>query len=288
MLRFRRCVYRERRRLAIFAVLTTLAAFLVYSGDIGQTRGISNAAIAAAATGIGAGLIALGLLLLNPSWRFALESVGISLFLYVVFITRLPGDALRSDAHSLIAFTGFLVLAVLVHHLIYGRWSDRILRLPLAVERTTCLTPLDRDSVWAAVWPKPEMPGAFWDELVETITPRAGDPDALVLFHRLPDGMMMEQEFRMQHVHHGRSLRYFYRRLHAPPRGEQSLAMILEERGHYLALHFRWERRGYPLRRALMHWIDDWGGRAADRRLGRLEDLALSRGSDRRRQAQPV
>jgi hypothetical protein len=271
MHRFRRFLFRERRRVGLFMLLVTLAAFLLYTDDIGVEFGVRHAAVAAIGTGLGAGLIALGILMIAPSWRQAMETVAISTFLYAVAIVRIPGVSFHNDGHSLVAFVGFLVAAALVHLAIYGSWSDPWLRLPRAVERTTALTRLDRATVWAAAVPAPETIGDYWDDSVVAITADAEDADRMVLFHRFPDGTMLEQEVRFDQIAYLKSFRYFYRRLNAAPRGRQSLALVIEQRGADLALHLRWERCRYPLRLALMRRIDDWGGRSADRLLGRLE-----------------
>ncbi len=274
MQRFRRFLYRERRRIGLFVLLVTLAAFLIYSDEIGVEFGIRHAAVTAVGTGVGAGLIALGLLMINPHWRHALETVAIATFLYAVVIVQLPGVSFHDDAHSLAAFTLYLVAAALVHLAIYGRWSDRWLYFGNHVERTIAITRLDRTTVWEAACPAAATIDSYWDDSLTTVTPVDGSDDTLLLFHLFPDGMMMEQEIRFDQVNPGKSFRYVYRRLHVAERGRQSMALVLEQRGPVLALHLRWERAGYPCRLALMHWIDDWGGRATDRQLIRLEEAA--------------
>lgn len=271
LIRFRRDLHRERRRIAIFVVAVTLAAFLIYTDDIGREMGVRHAAFAAIGTGVGAGLVALGMLLLNPAWRHALETVGISTLLYAMLIVQLPGVSFSEQSHSLMAFVAYLVAAAGLHLLVYGRWSDRFLRLRCHVERTTCLTRLDREVVWDAARPQPGAAGRYWDRSVDSIRASGDDPEALVLFHRFPNGMMMEQEIRFDQVNPGKSFRYSYRVIGATPRGPQSMAVLLEQRGAMLAVHVRWQRAGYPVRLALMHWIDDWGGRVCDRQIERLE-----------------
>jgi hypothetical protein len=271
MIRFRRHLHRERRRIAIFGISVTLAAFLIYTDDIGQEMGVRYAAFSALGTGLGAGLVALGLLLLNPGWRHALDTVAITTLLYAMLIVQVPGVSFHEQTHSLVAFVSYLVAAAVLHLLVYGRWSDRWLRLRSHVERTTCLTGLDRQTLWASARPRLGGAGTYWDRTVESIRPADDDPEALILFHRFPNGMMMEQEVRFDQVNPGKSFRYSYRVIGAPERGPQSMAVILESRGETLAVHVRWQRANYPLRLALMHWIDDWGGRVCDRQLERLE-----------------
>ncbi|MCR8725621.1 hypothetical protein [Frigidibacter sp. ROC022] len=271
MQRFRRHIHRERRRIGLFVLFVTLAAFLIFSDEIGMEFGIRHAALAAIGTGVGAGLVALGLLMITPGWRHSLETVAISTLLYAMLIVQVPNVSFHDQTHSLAAFVAFLVAAAAIHLLMYGRWSDRILRLPTHVERATCHTGLSRKALWTAAKPDPDHPDSYWDPTVEEIHPVEGDDQALILFHRFPNGMMMEQLIRFDQVNPGKSFRYSYEILGAQERGKQTMAMVLEKRATGIALHLRWERSGYPLRMALMHWIDDWGGRTVDRQLERLE-----------------
>jgi hypothetical protein len=122
MHRFRRHLFRERRRLALFTTLVTLAAFLIFTDDLGMAFGIRYAAIAVLGTGVGAGLIALGLLMITPGWRQSLETVAISTLLYAMAIIQVPGLSFHEERHSLVAFVGFLVAAAAIHVGLYGRW----------------------------------------------------------------------------------------------------------------------------------------------------------------------
>lgn len=271
ILKFRRHLHRERRRIALFVTMVTLAAFLIYSDDIGQQLGVRNAAFSALGTGIGAGLVALGLLLLTPGWRHALETVSIATLLYTIVIVQLPGISFADQTHSMTVFVLYLISAAGLHLLMYGRWSDRFLRFRNHVERTTCLTELSREKLWSSTRPRIGGAAQYWDRTVQSITPSDDDPDALVLFHRFPNGMMLEQLVRFEQINPDKSFRYSYKTLGAPERGPQSMAVILEQRGETLAVHVRWQRANYPMRLALMHWIDDWGGRVGDRQLELLE-----------------
>lgn len=271
MQRFRRHLFRERRRLALFAGSVTLAAFLIASGTIGQQFDVRNAAFVALGTGLGAGLIALGVLMVAPGWRHALETVGFATFLYAIAIQQVPGLSFHRDDHSLAAFVGFLAFAAVLHLALYGRWSDRLLRLPLHVERATCLTRLDRPTVWAAALPTPATTSNYWDRTVHSIAGVADAQDEVIVSHRFETGLMLDQRIRFEQVVPGKSFRYAYAVVGGRQRGPQSFAVVLEDRGGEVAIHLRWERTGYPLRLTLMHWIDDWGGRVADRQLEHLE-----------------
>ena len=272
MTRFCRRVHRERRRIALFGISVTLATFLICTDDIGQDLGIRHAAISSFGTGLGAGLIALGMLLLSPAWRHALDTVAITTLLYAMHVVQIPGASFYAQSHSLVAFVSYLVAAAGLHLLLYGDWSDRLLRLRNHAERATCLTTLSSTKLWAAARPRLGGTGSYWDRTVASIRSADSDPEALILLHRFPNGMMMEQEVRFSQLAPGKSFSYSYRTLGAPERGPQSMAVFLEPRETALVVHVRWQRANYPMRLALMHWIDDWAGRVWDQQLERLED----------------
>ena len=257
--------------MALFVVFITLAAFLMFSDDIGLRLGIRNAAICAAGTGLGAGLLALALLMIAPARRQALDTAAITALLFAAVLVQIPGVSFTDAAQAVMTFAGFLIAAALIHSLLYGDWSDRLLTLPRQVERATATTTLPRARVWAALVPAPQDVQAYWDPTVVEISRAEDDADALLLFHRFPDGKVMEQVVRFDEITYGKSFRYFYATLGARQRGPESLAAVLEQRDAAIALHLRWERADYPLRLGLMHWIDDWGGRTVDRMLLRLE-----------------
>ena len=277
MHRFRRHLFRERRRLALFTTLVTLASFLIFSDDLGMEFGVRYAAFAALGTGVGAGLIALGLLMIAPGWRQSLDTVAISTLLYAMVIIQVPGLSFHEDRHSLVAFVGYLVAAALIHIGLYGRWSDRVLRLPTHVERATAITRLPRKAIWDAAFPSPANEATYWDRTARRITPDPEDPDSVIISHRFENGMMLDQRIRFEQVNPGKSFRYSYQVVGGRPRGMQACVVVFESRDDCLALHLRWERSGYPMRLALMHWIDDWGGRSLDAQLDRLDEARRAR-----------
>lgn len=279
MHRFRRHLYRERRRLALFTTLVTLAAFLIFSDDLGMEFGVRYAAFAAIGTGVGAGLIALGLLMITPGWRQSLETVSISTLLYAMAIIQVPDLSFHEDRHSLVAFVGFLVAAAVIHIGLYGRWSDRLLRLPTHVERATAITRLPRKAIWDAAFPSPANEATYWDRTARRIVADPEDADGVIISHRFENGMMLDQKIHFEQVNPGKSFRYSYQIIGGRPRGIQACVVMFEGRDDCLALHLRWERSGYPVRLALMHWVDDWGGRALDAQLDRLEEATRARGT---------
>lgn len=270
--RFRQHLHRERRRLLLFVVTMTLASFLLYSHDLGL--GIHSTAISAIGTGVGAGLIALGLLMVSPAWRQSLDTVGISSLLYVLVLVQVPGLSVAGGNRSLVLFVGYLATAAGLHALVYGGWSDRLLRLPRHVERSRCRTGLDRETLWRAIHPSADTVHGFWDASVRRIKARRDGSGGLVMLHRYPDGTMRETAVAFERVRWGVSLRYAYETLHGPKRGVQTLGAVLEQRGAEMVLHLRVERSDYPMRLALMHWLDDSLGRIGDSNLSTVEARA--------------
>jgi len=212
------------------------------------------------------------LIMISPVWRHSADTTALASFLYAVILVRLPDLDLGVPGHLILAFMGFLVLSALLHVIFFGTWSDRLLRLRHHVERATCLSALDPGTAWNAAVPMAGGESHYWDPTVKSITEVEDDPSKVILFRQFDNGLMQQQFLQFDQVRRGQSYRYTYETLGAIDRDPKVFALVMEERPEGLAIHLRWERTDYPLRRALMHWIDDWGGRAGDHHIAWVED----------------
>jgi hypothetical protein len=258
MTAFARTLFRDRRRLALFGVTGTLGAFILLSHDTGLGVGAQHSALAALGAGIAGVLAAVAVLWVAPSWRHLIETTGIAGLLYAMALTNLSGLALDGGTQLLAIAAGFAPMVAVVHVTLYGAWSDRLICHRVHVERASCLTTLDRGTVWRAA-----LPGAG----------RFGvdDGDVLALRTLAKDA---EHRLVLSDVNPMKSFRCV-----CPPdadrgAGAQGVAVALEQRERWLTLHLSWERTNHPLRLAVKSWIDDRGGRMVDERLAALEARA--------------
>lgn len=274
-----RRIYRERRRLFIFAGSAIVSGYLWFQNDGPGWLGVPVSVWVALLVGVGLTIPAGLLALLAPEWRYSLETVGIALFFYSVVMVQVPQYSFVGGHAGLAPFVFFLIAANFVHVVMYGDWSERLLKLRRHSERGVAHTRIRRQEAWSLVLPSPEQT-AYWDGTVSSVNRIEGTPgqpgDLLLVSHLFPDGKTLAQQIRLKEVSPGKSLRYAYA-VPAATNGserEQSCALLLEERGSDLTIHARWDRVDYPIRRAVMHWIDDWAGRSLDTIILRVEVMA--------------
>jgi hypothetical protein len=277
-----RRIYRERRRLLIFAVLTMISSYLWFD-DFGQTwLGLPKSVWLALIIGLGLTLPATLLALYAPRWRHMVETSGIALFFYTIVMMQLSPALMPGAQTGIAPFVFFLFTAVIVQVLIYGTWSDRLLLRRRQSERGVGHTKIRKSEAWALVMPSPDQE-VYWDETVTSVNRIEGKPgqpgDVLLIAHLFPNGHTMAQQVRLKEVNTERSLRYAYAVPAAKDGSErdQSCAILFEERGSDLTIHARWDRVDYPWRRTIMHWIDDWAGRSLDTIIQRCEVVALAK-----------
>ena len=274
-----RRIYRERRRLFIFAGSAIVSGYLWFQNDGVGWLGIPSSIWVALLVGIGLTIPAALLALLAPEWRYSLETVGIALFFYSVVMVQVPQYSFVGGHAGLAPFVFFLIAANFVHVLMYGTWSDRMFRIRRQAERGVAHCKIRRQEAWALVMPSPDQT-TYWDPTVTSVNriegPAGAAGDVMLVSHLFADGKTLAQQIRLKEVTPQRTLRYTYS-VPAAVDGaqkEQSCTILLEERGSDLTIHARWDRVDYPLRRAVMHWIDDWAGRSLDTIIQRCEVVA--------------
>lgn len=269
-----RRIYRERRRLSLLMLFAAMAGFLLFQGDARQVLGIPMPIVASLILALGLGLVALLTAIAMPIYRFAFEIVALALLIYAAMAQHFPVLSLEAARVPLVNMFLIFVSILGLYHLIYGGFTDRFLRLHTYVDRAVGVTTLPRGALWRALLPDPSSVGVYHDATLERMSPVPGNPDALRMLHRFPGGLFMERVLEFDQIKDGWSFRYSYRvigdeenRADLP----RTHTLVLEPREGQTAVHVRWERPDYPMRKALCHWIDDWPGRQLDQMLRHAE-----------------
>ncbi len=262
-----RRIFRERRRLIIVAVLCALAGYIMFLNDTRHVMAFPMPTVASVAFGVGFSLVALVVCLIQPSFRFAAEILGLTLFLYALISAYVPSISLESAPIPVLIMIMFMIAAQTLYHLIYGSWSDKFMRQKLHVDRATALSALDRQDLWLNFYPDPRNVENYFDQTVEEMGFVDDERDMIHIVNRFRDGLFREVVAQFDQVKPGWSFRYEYEVLGAEEIANTqtpSYTLVLEPRGDDTAIHVRWERHNYPTRKAMMHWIDDWAGRRVD------------------------
>lgn len=274
-----RRIYRERRRLSIFLLLSALSGYLFFIGDNRMIATIPLPFLAGVGFAVVLGAVALITCLLLPDYRFALEAIGLTLLIYAVMSAYFPILSIEHAPLPLLNMILFMIGAQVMYHLMYGNWSEKLLISALHVDRATALSPLDRELLWLALYPDPKTVEYYHDETVAQMEHVEGQLDTLRLLNRFRNGLFMERVLQFDQVKPGWSFRYSYEILGAEPtepaEKPRRYTVALAPHGDDMtAVHIRWERPDYPMRKALMHWVDDWAGRNLDQMIRRAEARA--------------
>ena len=234
------------------------------------------APIAAASCALGLTVLAAIFALALPQYRHSVETFSLALLFSRVILILAPAYGIET-ADFFGAGFALAVLTIAVHVSVYGRWSESRIRLTKHSERATATTSIKPDLAWEMIVPSPHNE-AYWDPTVTQIRQTEGEMGetgaVLFVLHRFPDGKTLEQKLRLTHVKPGRMVRYTYSVPIATNGAERQQSItftLIPDAGDNLTVEVRWDRIDYPLRRALIHWIDDWAGRSLDQTIARLE-----------------
>lgn len=279
-----RRIYRERRRMSVFAVLMALSCLGVLCGPLSELYGLTLTPGAVVMLGVGLVACAFLFCLLVPAHRFLVEAAALVLLLIFPLLPRLS-EAGPDKVSISVGYASFFILGVLgMYRLIYGGWSARLLRLGTHTERARSQTRLDAQDLWLALLPCPQMQDFYHDDTVIEMT-AVGDPsDALLMVHALGEGLFLERELRFEKLCHGRCFQLRYRMLGRalgawPECPGYTIQLVPHEQG--LQVYIIWEWPHSPAYRRLRYWMDDWAGRQLDRmiqqaeaKMARIEELA--------------
>jgi len=272
-----RHIYRERRRLSVVMLLSAIAGFVLAATTGAHTSGFATPLTAGLGFAAIMGAAALFTALIMPVYRSAWEAAALALLIYALLIARIPSLAIESTDLALLRMLGFFVATLAIHHLIYGHWSDKLLRLRGHTERAIAVTGLERAALWPVLFPDPDTANRFYEQSLEQIQPVPGDAQALRLVNCWPGGLHKERLLKFEEIRDGWSFRYSYRVTgvgDVDPDLPRSHTLVLEPREGRTTVHARWHEPGVPLRRAFGRWIDDWAGRELDQMIGQAERQA--------------
>lgn len=269
-----RRIYRERRRMAIFATMAALSGYIFFIGDSRTLHGLPISTVAS--LGFAGCLTLMGLIVcvMMPAYRFVLEALGLMLLVYAVLSIYIPALNVDSAAIPIVNVILFMGGAQLLHHLFYGPWSDKYLNQAVHIDRATTLTDMDQEDLWLSLYPDPHTREYYYDDTLIEMERAEGRPDALHVVNSRGNGMFVEQIVHFDQIKRGWSFRTVYEVL-GRERGKSGklpvYTLVFEPRDNDLAVHIRWERYDFPTRRAMMHWIDDWAGRKLDEMVRKSE-----------------
>lgn len=269
-----RRIYRERRRMAIFATMAALAGYIFFIGDTRTLYGLPISSVASLGFATCLTLLGLVICVLMPAYRFVLEALGLMLLVYAVLSIYIPALDVDSAAIPIVNVILFMGGAQLLHHLFYGTWSDKVFNQAVHVDRATTLTKMDQEDLWLALFPDPHTREYYYDDTLVEMDHTEGRRRALHMVNSFGNGMFIERIIKFDQIKRGWSFRAEYQVLGREPGKSGKLpiyTLVFEPRDTDLAVHIRWERYDYPTRLAMLHWIDDWAGRKLDEMVEKSE-----------------
>lgn len=280
---FRR-LYRQRRRILLFALLFTLAVVLqMVSGDGYWYQSVKSADPESFRTVAGlftpilfllmAGMAAVVVLIL-PDFRGALELVALTTFAVHALRFALP-EPFRWEAGSAVNAVFFIASYVIVYQILHGHLLDRFGWAVKQTRRTDFVTSATPEAVWNATVPSAETVDTYWSGGLASVRP-ADEPDMFEVRYRLGKGAFETQTMSylaLERPHHARyyfaldvseaQSRYsdgtFDIRITPRPDGQTQVELT---------------RIRHAIRpaEAFMRWIEDDLGGEADAIRARLED----------------
>ncbi len=269
-----RRIFRERRRMAAFSVFSALTGSLLFSGDQTVFLGLPVSLLAPVASAIILPALALVLVLVVPAYRFAVDITGLVLLAYAALSRNVPTLALENAQHPELILLAAIVAVQVLAYVIYGNWSDRYLRRRTHVERALVVSDMVARDAWDALCPTPETAAVYWNDRVEKISDLPKQKDAFRIRYRFEDGKWLDQHVWFDQIRRGKHFRYDFQTIGDTRPGAEkpkTFTVNLEPRAHDVVVHLKLERHNYPVRKALLTWIDDHAGRTYDRAIGAAE-----------------
>lgn len=269
-----RRIYRERRRMALFAAMAALSGYIFFIGDTRSLFGLPISTVASLGFAACLTLLGLAVCLMMPAYRFVLEALGLMLLVYAVVSIYYPVLNVQTGVIPIVNVVLFMAGTQLLHHLFYGPWSDKYLKQSVQIDRATTLTNLDQEDLWLSLFPDPHTQEYYYDDTLIEMRRADDTPGALHKVNGFGNGMFIEQIVHFDQIKRGWSFRTEYEVLGRERARSGKLpvyTLVFEPRDHDLAVHIRWERYDFPTRRAMMHWIDDWAGRKLDEMVQKSE-----------------
>lgn len=270
--RFLRQLHRERRRLALVAVLLFLAARL---SGVGGAPALPFAGPLGSVP-VASGLLALWILAL-PRWRVLAETAALASLVYAGFSRSWPGSVFAHHAGTsdwLLAGLAWAGLAGIVWVAIHGGGTA-----PWPVLRDVRLkaragSRIDIRRLWHGLVPTPEHAQDYADPEVTAIAYAGPDGATIRLQHRAPGEAPRETERRVLDLE--APFRIRFREL-VPPAGPRApvaadcVEFFLVDLGHRRLLLLAEDFSEIPLGQLVTGWLDDTLGRRLDAQLAAVE-----------------
>lgn len=285
---YKRLLYRDRRRLAISALMFFAATTIGFDFIPDPVSFIPSEALILFAL-----LAAMPAVTLRyPKRRFLIEVIALSNLSFVLLGRLLPMSHFNLTNPSInwgSAIVLYVFTIVVVNVLFTGEWSDRFLRLRLSKSSAHTQTALDRRRLWFGLVPTPghidECPDPeivsidFADtqrrkiRVISWMPPRART-QAILNIHQIDPLTFV----RFQIEYHDDD---------APVTSNGVTAFRITAHPDALCkkVEITHDLRDVPLRLALRAWLDDTVGRILDQRVANIERLAST--TKRKRAAGP-
>ena len=266
---------RQQRRIALTMSLVVLSLIVGFIGGSGWLYALMQAfggpniitgAQTAATVLITSYIAVLITLRFAPAQRQQCEVIAGAAVIFQLLSFLL--SALNSPFSSpLLAVCGFVLVAMAIDHLAYGRAIDFLgLWRPLSAQHEFVVE-ATQHAAWNAIVPRPETVSTHWiGALTEVVHTR--EPDVTIARYRLGDGTILQKTLTVLAQDHPTHMRY-----HFEPEGEG-------EESRFGAGFFEvWidpmddgrtrvsiscEYTALRLRTALLLWLDNWLGSEGD------------------------
>ncbi|WP_208349886.1 hypothetical protein [Pseudaestuariivita rosea] len=171
-----RRIFRQRRRLILFAFLVTLAGVLAFTQAQALTLRLITAAIVFGAVF----LIGSLFIILLPRWRRLLELTGIGLLAESMVNYFFPSQY-QYVSETLIGGSVFVLSTLLAYVLLYGRWSDWLGITMSVSNRHRYKLRRSVEEIWSAIVPGAAPPDEYWTGNLAGFHQDREDPDTVNL-----------------------------------------------------------------------------------------------------------
>jgi len=252
--------YRERRRLALLALLAFPSGYLLYAPLAKLTAFGMPVPVYAGLLYTGA-LTAAALLtcLFLPSLRFTIEAIAMGRLALAALLPLAPDLAATLPTSPFTQATLIVASGCLVLRFTHGRWTDALMHRRAPRQVVHLSSRLDADTLLAAFRPAPKGSTEWVLALRGQTTP---DPTLSRLIEGSVDpGTVASVDLRPAEG--------FLRIYHRSDRGRAPLwqEVRIEDRGSYRKLTLAVAHAPMPWHSTLTAWLDDSYGRLADRRV---------------------
>ncbi len=266
---------RQQRRIAVTMSLVVVALIVGFIGQSGWLHALMHAfggpgiltALQAAATVIITSYIAILITLrFAPAQRQQCEIIAATAVVFQIlnFLLAAFGAPFSSP---LLAVCSFVLVAMAVDHLVYGRVLDMFgLWRPLAARHSFSVG-ATQHAAWNAIVPRPDTVSTHWiGALTEVVQTR--EADVFLARYRLGDGTILQKSLTVLAQDHPNHMRY-----HFEPEtdGEESRfgagfyeVWLDPNEDGTTEVTIACEYTALRTRVALLLWLDDWLGSEGD------------------------